>query len=91
MSCICGGGLLSREVRICPMCEKRVRILTQHSFGGYIMTSFCGKCGAAWQDGELLNNDRKYSIKFVKENWQYGRTLKKVIDELMKDMKAGEP
>jgi hypothetical protein len=50
------------------------------------MTSFCGKCGAAWQDGELLNTDRNHNIKFVKENWKHGRTLRKVMDELMEEM-----
>jgi hypothetical protein len=90
MSCICGGGLLSREIRICPICDKRTRILTQHSFGGYVTTSFCGSCGAAIQDGELLDNDREHSKKFVKENWKYGRSFKEVLDELMKDMQEEE-
>ena len=70
----------------CPSCEKRTRILTQHSMGGYITTHFCGHCGQAWQDGEYLNNDKKRSIQFVKENWKHGRTLKIVLDELMKNM-----
>jgi hypothetical protein len=87
MSCICGGGLLSRRIIECPNCGKRSRVLTQHSLGGYVETSFCGKCGIAWQDGEFLDNDKKKSIKFVKENWKYGRTLREVVDELMEDMK----
>lgn len=84
--CVCGGGLLSRKYRFCPICDKKSRILTQHSFGGYVTTNFCGRCGAAWQDGELLNNDKKHTINFVKDNWKFGRPLKKVLDELMKEM-----
>ena len=86
MNCVCGGGLLSREIRMCPVCDKKSRILTQHSFGGYITTNFCGRCGAAWQDGELLCPDKERRIRFVKENWKYGRPFKEVLDELMKDM-----
>lgn len=53
-------------------------------------TNFCGRCGAAWQDGELLDNDKEHTIKFVKENWKFGRSVEIVMDELMKEMGVGK-
>ena len=90
MSCICGGGLLSRSLRKCPVCDKKARIITQHSFGGYVCTNFCGRCGEAWQDGELLKSnkeDKARHIRYVKENWKNANSTRIVLDVLMKEMK----
>ncbi len=89
MSWICGGGPLSRGIWKCMDCGKRARQLTQHSFGGYVTTTFCGHCGAAKQDGELLRSDKKdraRHIQYVKDNWKHGLPLRLVLDELLKDM-----
>ena len=88
---VCGGGSLSREIFKCPICEKRSRILSQHSFSGYVVTNFCGSCGNAWQDGVLLDSDKEDLVrhkKYVKENWKYGRPLKEVIEENLKELRG---
>ena len=86
--CVCGGGLLSRRIYVCPVCGVRSRQLTQHSFGGYVTTTFCGVCGSARQDGEVLDNDPARGKKFVKENWKYGKPIKDVINQLVLEMKG---
>ena len=84
--CVCGGGLLSREIKLCPICGKVSRRLTQFSFGGYVTTSFCGSCGGVWQDGEKLNQDRTRIKKYVHDNWKHGRKIKIVLKEIFDDM-----
>lgn len=85
---VCGGGLLSRHIFICPVCGARSRQLTQHSFGGYVITTFCGKCGSASQDGEVLDNDPERGKKFVRENWKHGQPLAAVINQITSEMMA---
>jgi hypothetical protein len=86
---ICGGGLLSRGIWRCPICKKRTRHLSQHSFGGYVTTHFCGGCGAVTQDGEWIcrsKKDRAHYIQYVRDNWKFGRPLETVLDEMLKEM-----
>jgi transcription elongation factor Elf1 len=91
--CICGGGLLSRSILKCPACKKRTRVLHQHSFGGYVVTAFCGHCGATWQDDGYTRHSKEeaeHYKQFVKNNWKNANSLKIVFDVLLKEMIENE-
>jgi hypothetical protein len=75
-SCVCGGGEITISDRSCPVCDG-TPVVYQDSFGGYVSTGFCGNCGNAWQDGELLNqsyDDRERIKKWVRKIAQNGNS-----------------
>lgn len=81
--------MLSRSIHKCPACKKRTRILHQYSFGGYVVTGFCGNCGATWQDEGYTRHykeEREHYKRFVKDNWNYAESARVVIDKLLKEM-----